>query len=531
MSQTLKIPVISEEQRTPLITNLIEIIHFQQEQIQLLKDEIARLKGQKPKPEIKPSTLENPPQRNNDGDIRPESKKRSGSEKKEKTKELEIHETRTIKPYSIPEGSCFKDYNDYVVQELMIKTHNILYRLERWETPDKKYIVGELPKEIAGSHFGPILISYILHQYHHAHVTQPLIVEELREFGIDISSGQVNRIITEGKEEFHAEKKEILLAGLGVSQYVNVDDTGARHKGKNGYCTHIGNELFAWFESTESKSRINFLQLLSAGNVRYVINLDAIEYMTIEGLGKAQLSKILELIDTHFMSENEWKKCLEGLGMSLERHIRLATEGALYANVLENGFNPKLAILSDDAGQFNVFLHALCWIHTERIINKLVGFSEEQRQALEQKRAEIWDYYAQLKEYKLLPNEQKNTQLQLRFDEIFTGTTCFATLNQTLKRIHKNKSELLLVLERPEIPLHNNMSENDIREYVKKRKISGSTRSDLGRKCRDTFTSLKKTCRKLGISFWQFLEDRIKGKKEIPFLPDLIYLRARESSA
>ncbi len=104
------------------------------------------------------------------------------------------------------------------------------------------------------------------------------------------------------------------------------------------------------------------------------------------------------------------------------------------------------------------------------------------------------------------------------FDEIFTTKTHSAPLNEALKRIYNNKSELLLVLERPYIPLHNNISENAIREYVKRRKISGRTRSESGRQCRDTFTSLKKTCRKLGISFWQYLKDRIE---KIGFIPDL----------
>jgi len=100
-----------------------------------------------------------------------------------------------------------------------------------------------------------------------------------------------------------------------------------------------------------------------------------------------------------------------------------------------------------------------------------------------------------------LPDDQKKAKIESRFDEIFTRQTCFASLNQALKRIYQNKSELLLVLDRPEIPLHNNLSESDIREYVKRRKVSGSTRSSPGRKCRDTFTSIKKTCRKLGVSF------------------------------
>jgi hypothetical protein len=79
---------------------------------------------------------------------------------------------------------------------------------------------------------------------------------------------------------FHDEKDQLLQAGLSVSQYIHTDDTGARHDGKNGYCTHIGNELFAWFSSTESKSRINFLSCLSQGSDSfYVLNAGAFAYM------------------------------------------------------------------------------------------------------------------------------------------------------------------------------------------------------------------------------------------------------------
>ncbi len=83
----------------------------------------------------------------------------------------------------------------------------------------------------------------------YGHVTQPLIREDLLEFGVDISSEQVNRILTEQKDAFYLEKEGVLSAGLEVSDYINVDDTGARHACKNGYCTHIGNEFFAMSES------------------------------------------------------------------------------------------------------------------------------------------------------------------------------------------------------------------------------------------------------------------------------------------
>jgi len=521
-----KIPAILEKDLTPVVSTLLEIIHLQGEQIQQLKDEIAILKGQKARPEIKPSQLEKDTNNNDGEDKNNPDGKRPGSEKRQKTKELEIHETKKIKPEYIPAGSIFKGYKEYFVQDIVIKTHNIKYLLECWQTPEGDYLIGKLPAEVSGRHFGPTLISFILYQYYQGHVTQPLILEELREFGVDISAGQVNRIITEGKEEFHTEKEAILRAGLEVSRYINVDDTGARHKGGNGYCTHIGNELFAWFESTDSKSRINFLGLLRGEYGDYVINSDALDYMAANKLPKEQLAKLRVLGDMCFENEKKWEEKLQALDITKERHIRIATEGALLGSVLEHGFNKDMVIISDGAGQFNVFLHALCWIHTDRTINKLLGFNDKQREALEETRSKIWKLYADLKDYKESPNEEKKSLIEECFDDICTTKTCFASLNQTLKRTYANKSELLLVLERPEIPLHNNLSENDIRDYVKKRKISGSTRSSPGRRCRDTFASLKKTGRKLQVSFWAFINDRVRRKKTIPWLSDLIRAKA-----
>jgi len=523
-SRKKKLPNIPEEERTTAVLKLLEMYHLQQEQIQALKDEIARLKGLKPKPKIKPSRLEDP-SRNGEKDKKPEGK-RAGSAKRSKTTELKIHETRVVKADNVPDGSRFKGYEDYTVQDIVIRAHNTLFRLETWVTPEGERITAKFPDGVAVGHFGTTLVSYILYQYYQAHVTQPLILEHLWEIKVDISAGQVSRLLTEGKERFHAEKAEILRVGLEVSKYVNVDDTGARHNGKNGYCTHIGNELFAWFESTNSKSRINFLELLRSANLDYVLNEDALAYMKAQKLSRTLLGLLSANEEKSFEGKAEWEAALLALGFIDERHIRIATEGALLGSVLEHGINPRLVILSDDAGQFNILLHALCWIHAERTINKLVPFNDEQRKALEKARTQIWDYYDELKAYKKAPINEKKVELEARFDKIFSSKTCYATLNQALKRLHRNKSELLLVLEYPDIPLHNNLSEGDIREFVKTRKISGSTRSTNGRRCRDTFASLKKTCRKLDVSFWDFLKDRVSGENRIPELAELIRQRA-----
>jgi len=169
-----------------------------------------------------------------------------------------------------------------------------------------------------------------------------------------------------------------------------------------------------------------------------------------------------------------------------------------------------------------VFLHALCWVHAERSIEVLVGYTDRQRKLIESVKDDIWHLYRRLKKYRCDPDKNTRADLEKSFDAIFGQKTGYASLDNALKRIHENKSELLLVLDRPDIPLNNNLSERDIREYVKRRKISGSTRSGNGRLCRDSFTSLKKTCRKLGISFWQYLLDRVEKKNEIAPLPDVM---------
>ena len=521
MKVILQPPTIPENEKTPFVLQLFALIEHQgviieqqAEQIQHLKDEIARLKNQPPRPKIKPSSLE----KKKKGKSKTSKGKRAGSKKRRKTAKLTIHQDQPIEPEDIPNGSEFRYYKPFVVQDLKLEAHNIRYRLKVYKTPDGSYVVGKLPGYLNGGHYGPSLIRFVLYQYYHCHVTQPLLLEQLHELDIDISTGQLNNILIENKERFHQEKDLILAVGLEVSSYINVDDTGARHKGKNGYCTHIGNELFSWFESTESKSRINFLKLMRVGHSDYCINIDAIGYMQSYKLPQKSLKPMIAKLGMIFTNDSQWNDFLADNGIVKVRHVQIATEAVLIGSIIEHGISKHLVIISDDAGQFNVLLHGLCWIHANRAIDKIIVFSDQAQKDLDIVKDQVWLLYEGLKKYKHNPKLKEKKRLQDMFDKIFYSKTSSATLNTVLKRIYKNKSELLLVLDRPDIPLHNNGAENAIREYVKKRKISGSTRSELGRRCRDTFTSLKKTCRKLGLSFWQYLKDRIE---RIGFIPDL----------
>lgn len=530
MQAKIDMPDIPEAEQSPLIKQLLEIIKQQAAAIQELKeenrklrDEIARLKKQKTKPKIRPSKLEEDDQ--DESEDSQEKGKRPGSKKKKKN--LRIHAEKRIAPEVIPEGSVSKGVLRFTVQDMKIEAYNTLFLLERWQTPSGDYVVGRLPDWVQGRHFAPTLVSYILDQYYRCMVTQPLLLQQLHDWEIDISAGQLSSILTEGKEQFHREKDGILDAGLEVSSYVNVDDTGARHEGKNGYCTHIGNEFFAWFESTDSKSRLNFLTLLRRGQTDYMINDDALHYLRDSAFPQFLIERLSDQAKTIFLNDQAWHDHLDCLGIVDKRHVKIATEAATLGSILHHGLSRDLAIVSDDAGQFNILNHALCWVHAERLINKLIPFDEKEKLAIEGVRDQIWNFYQALKAYKRKPAKRRKKALGAQFTAIMLQETCSDELNAALRRLHRNKAELLLVLERPELPLHNNLSERDIREYVKRRKISGSTRSAMGRRCRDTFASIKKTCGKLGVSFWHYLQDRVSARHMIAPLPEIIRQRAR----
>ena len=171
--------------------------------------------------------------------------------------------------------------------------------------------------------------------------------------------------------------------------------------------------------------------------------------------------------------------------------------------------------------------HALCWVHAERLVHQLDTFTEQHRTAQEHMRTLIWWFYRDLKAYCRDPTARRRAELKARFDRLFGRRTGFVMLDRLLARLSANKTELLKVLDRPDIPLHTNSSENDLRAFVTRRKVSGGTRSDAGRDSRDAFLGLLKTCRKLGLSFWDYLGARlgVTDTPPIDYLPDLVRAR------
>lgn len=527
---TARIEVRAEE-RTPLVDHLLRVIEELQTENRQLRDEIARLKGLPPRPTLRPSTLNEP---HPDPSYKKKRRgKRPGSAKRQKTGELIIHETIAVPLEGLPEGTQQNGYEDFVVQDLKIEAHNVCYRRLRYLLPDGTSRTAPLPADVKG-HFGPGLRSHVLYQHHQNHVTQPLIHEELLDLGIDISTGQIDRLLTEGHDPFHEEKDALLPAAREVSSYFQADDTGARHQGKNAYTTVIANPFFASFTTTDSKSRINFLKLLRVPHEEYVMGEDALLYMEYQGLSRVLLDRLEAEVrqGARIVSgDAAWERQLKAWGIRGDEPRRIVTEAALFGTLMHHELYLGQPLVSDDAGQFKILglLHALCWLHAERSLRKLVPLSPREQEAIDGVRDAVWKYYQRLQAYRETPTPRRKVALERDFDRLFTRRTGFADLNEALRRIHAKRDDLLLVLERPEIPLHNNLSESDIREWAKKRKISAGTRSELGRRCRDTFVSLKKTCRKLGVSFWRYLQDRIRGLHDILPLPELMRQAAQET--
>ena len=514
---------LSRDELEGLVSRLLVELAALKETVAGLRDEIARLKGLNGRPPIKPSGMEGPSAATRAG--RRKTKRRGKGSKR-----LIIDEDRIVAAAVAP-GSRFKGYEDYVVQDLVVRRHVIRFRRERWLTPEGTCVVAPLPAGIAG-HFGAELRRFVLAQYHRGQVTVPRLVAQLDDLGIAISKRQVVRLLTDPQAGFLCEAQDVRRAGLETARWITVDDTGARHAGRNAVCTQIGNDRFTWFATTGSKSRLNFLDLLRAGHGDYVINDAALGYMRRHGLAGPIVAKLARHHTRRLDDEAAWRTHLARLGLGASRAraeaVKIATEGALWGSITDHGLLTDAVIISDGAGQFNVGHHALCWVHAERLIHSLIGFTGAQRAALERIRARVWWFYADLKTYGRDPSAAGKRALSKRFDRIFTARTEFVTLDRLLARLHANKDKLLVALERPDIPLHTNGSENDIRCQVTRRKISAGTRSDAGRDCRDGFLGLMKTCDKLDVRFWDYLGNRLKVPDAplVPPLPDLIRQRA-----
>jgi Transposase IS66 family len=446
---------------------------------QQLGDEIARLKGQKPKPQFKANrpagdaagTPPQPPP----SSAKPKPSAASRVPRAERIK-LDRAEVVPLDRSQLPPDFQAAGYREVVIQNLDVRTDNVCYRLERGSSASTgQFYEASLPPALQGESFGPELQAFVLTLYFELRVPEEKIWELLNAQEIVISAGQISNIlIKKHLALFAAERQAILAAGVETTRYQQIDDTALRVKGVNHHLTVLGNPFFACFFIRRHKN----WQTVAA-----LFDLQRLDASPDEPAPAVELKALSEAV---------------------------------------------LILLSDDAGQFahQTAHHALCWVHAARHFAKLQPYFEAHQQLVDAFRTELWAYYEQLKAYKLQPTETEKARLSQAFDELFGRVTGYAELDHRIALTRANKAELLLVLEFPEVPLENNLMERDLREGVVKRKISSGPRGPDGAYAWEVFLTLLATCRKNGVNFFAYLCDRIAQRNQAPPLAELVRARA-----
>lgn len=419
------------------------------EEIQQLKDENARLKGEKGKPRIKPNVPAREP-----SIPKPRSKNWSKGSKKDKVK-VDREVTVPVE-CPLPTDARFVGYRKVVIQDVVLKTDNVAYLLERYYSQSlNKYYGAVLPKEVKGSQFGPNLKALAAVLYFSCRVTENKICQLLNEIGISISEGQISNILTRDRhEELTDEKQTIFKVGMDQALFAQTDETGARHRGKNHYMHVICDPRFTCYFIRQDKKRDT-------------------------------LRKILGL------KEDE----------------RL-----------------DIPLVTDDAKQYYGLskISCLCWIHEIRHYKKLNPYLGYHKRILDSFLAELFELYGIMLLFKDNPDELCKDEILSRFKSLVFKSYGYSELDERLAITWQNRDRLFQFLDRPHIPLHNNESEIAVREPVLKRKISYGTRSELGKTAWENMLSIKDTCRKLGVSFYQYMQDIYSGFYAMPRLAALL---------
>lgn len=536
--QSLKInpDEISDKKAAETIRILLQIIEVLYEENQALKadlqkmrDELNKLKGEQGKPKF-------PLTKKKQNDFSSEKERRSLSppgetKSKEKLSKIKIDFTEVCKVDRsiLPADAEFKGYETVVVQDIVISTKNTAYRKEIFYSPSQnKTYMGELPHGIKGE-FGHGVKSLILTLKHASNMSEPKIHEFLANIGIHISPATISRTLTKKAEVFHQEKADIFRAGLESTMYQQIDDTGAKVNGQNQYVEIICNPFYTAYFTIPAKDRLSVLDILQGSRPRsYFFNEEAFTLLESFGLSNKIISKMRDNALDKVLDEKKLQRLIDGILYNPDKgkiiRTRIMEAGAIAAYHNRTDIPVIKVLLSDDAPQFKKLTEeqALCWIHDGRNYKKLEPVVPLHKKELEDFRSEYWNYYWKLLQFKENPTTENSEQLSTDFDVLVSRKTNYEALNERIEITKEKKSELLLTLKYPEIPLHNNAAELGARSQVRKRDVSLHTMTEDGTKASDTFMTIVQTAKKLGVSVFDYIGDRVSKSFKMQSLAEMI---------
>jgi hypothetical protein len=503
------------------------------EENQRLRDEINRLKGEQGKPQIKPNRAATSPASQNHSSERERHKPQAWT-KTSKVERIKINRAEMVQVDRavLPADAEFKGYEEVVVQDIELKTDNVLFRKETFysKVTGKTY-TAKLPPAYKGQ-FGPGVKALTIVLYHGANMSEPKVSEFLEYVGVFISPGEVSNLLIKNHDDFHAEKDTVYAAGVRSSRFQHLDETETRVNGVNEHCHTICNPLYTVYVTTEKKDRLSALKaLLNGRDLTFRLNAEAYTWLEPVGLSQPILVALHQLPQDQVFSQLEFNQLLNvrlpALGSQHHRWILEAAAVAAYH--AQQDFPVIELLLCDDADQFKRLTKelALCWVHDGRHYKKLNPVVPHHRELLENFRGQYWNYYDDLLNYKQAPTSEATTQLSQQFDQLFSTVTGYAALDDRIAKTRAKKDTLLMVLQHPELPLHNNPAELAARRRVRKRDVSFGPRTEAGKKAWDTFQSLAETTKKLGVNFYQYIFDRVSKANLVSPLADVIAERAK----
>ncbi len=501
---------ISDKKDAETIRILLQIIEKLTEEVQALKaelqktrDELNHLKGEQGKPKI-PASKKKPSDFSSENERKtliPPGEKKS----KEKLSKIKINFTEDCKVDTsiLPEDAVFKGYETVVVQDITITTKNTAYRKEIWYSPSQhRTYLGKLPHGIEGE-FGTGVKSLIITLKHASNVSEPKIHEFLENVGIFISPATISRILTKNIETFHQEKAEIFKAGLESTIYQQIDDTGTKVNGQKQYVQIICNPFYTAYFTIPTKDRLTILDILQGGKKRiYYFNEEAFTLLESFRLSNKIICKLRDSALDKVLDENQMQQLMDEIfpdpNKGKNQRTRIMEAGAIAAYHNRTDFPVVKALLSDGAPQFKKLTEeqALCWIHDARNYKKLEPVVPLHKKELEDFESLYWNYYRKLLQFKENPTQENADKLSAGFDEFVSTKTNYQALNERIEKTKENKSELLLTLKYPEIPLHNNDAELGARVQVRKRDVSLHTMTEEGTQASDTFLTIVQTAKK-----------------------------------
>jgi Transposase IS66 family len=520
----------SVRQTVELLLNIIEQLNASLKELerenQQLRDEINRLKGEQGKPDIKPNTKKGFKPNHSSEAERKVAKEHRKSRKKETIK-VDREQILTIPKEEMPTDVQFKGHVEVVVQDLIVRSDHVRFFKSTYYSPSlRKTYIAPLPVGYEGE-FGPQIKALILSLYYGGNMTQGKMLEFLADVGISMSRGYLSKLVNQQQDTFAAEFQDLYEAGLASSPWQQIDQTGARVGGVNQTTNIICNPLYTVYVTTVKKDRLSVLRALqNTPELGFMLNELSDEILESFNLPLKWRQHLQRLPQGVVLSEGELNQWLDELPGTLNgTHRTRIQEAAAIAFYHQQSRMPIIqALLCDDAPQFKRLTEALglCWVHEGRHYKKLTPMITIHQRALEKFLKRFWQYYRKLLDYCAAPSLAQAQALESEFKVLFAEKSGYQQLDERKALTRAKASELLLVLQHPELPLHNNAAELGARTMVQRRNISYATQTPEGTKAWDIFMSLVATTRKLGISFYEYLQDRFSRLGKIPFLGAII---------